>query len=48
MDDTRRVVVTGIGLTAPNGNNLSEFRKALLECRSGVRHADGVGSTLGP
>jgi 3-oxoacyl-[acyl-carrier-protein] synthase II len=30
--------MTGIGLTAPNGNNLTEFRKSLLECRSGVKH----------
>lgn len=38
MDDIKRIVMTGIGLTAPNGNNLSEFRNALLECRSGVKH----------
>ena len=25
-----RIVITGIGLTAPNGNTLAEFRKALL------------------
>jgi 3-oxoacyl-[acyl-carrier-protein] synthase II len=31
-----RVVITGIGLTAPNGNNLSEFRAAWLAGRSGV------------
>jgi len=40
MDDTQRIVMTGIGLTAPNGNNLPEFRDALLGCRSGVTHAD--------
>lgn len=40
MDDTRRIVMTGIGLTAPNGNNLPEFRDALLACRSGVTHAE--------
>ncbi|MEO0530162.1 MAG: beta-ketoacyl-[acyl-carrier-protein] synthase family protein [Planctomycetota bacterium] len=33
---TDRIVITGIGLTAPNGNNLSEYREALLEGRSGV------------
>lgn len=38
MNDTQRIVMTGIGLTAPNGNNLGEFRKALLESRSGVKH----------
>lgn len=38
MNDTQRIVITGIGLTAPNGNNLTEFRNALLECKSGVKH----------
>jgi 3-oxoacyl-[acyl-carrier-protein] synthase II len=38
MDDTQRIVMTGIGLTAPNGNNLGEFRRNLLECKSGVKH----------
>ncbi len=38
MDDSRRIVITGIGLTAPNGNNLSEFRNALLEKKSGIKH----------
>jgi 3-oxoacyl-[acyl-carrier-protein] synthase II len=40
MNDTQRIVMTGIGLVAPNGNNLADFRKALLECRSGVQHAE--------
>ncbi len=31
-----RVVITGVGLTAPNGNNLQEFRNALLEQKSGI------------
>jgi len=34
--DHQRIVITGVGLTAPNGNCLPEFRKALLEGRSGV------------
>ena len=34
--DRDRIVITGIGLTAPNGNNLAEFRAALLAGRSGV------------
>ncbi|MCA9083213.1 MAG: beta-ketoacyl-[acyl-carrier-protein] synthase family protein [Planctomycetaceae bacterium] len=34
LDD--RIVITGIGLTAPNGNNLAEFRQSLLDGRSGV------------
>jgi 3-oxoacyl-[acyl-carrier-protein] synthase II len=33
-----RIVITGVGLTAPNGDNLPEFRKSLLEGRSGVTH----------
>ena len=31
-----RIVITGIGLTAPNGNNLTEFRQNLLTGVSGV------------
>ncbi len=31
-----RIVITGVGLTAPNGNNLGEFRDSLLAGRSGV------------
>lgn len=34
--DEQRIVITGLGLTAPNGNNLSEYRGALLEGKSGV------------
>ncbi|MFP6677988.1 MAG: beta-ketoacyl-[acyl-carrier-protein] synthase family protein [Pirellulaceae bacterium] len=37
LPDHQRVVITGVGLTAPNGNNLPEFREALLQGRSGVR-----------
>lgn len=40
MDDTQRIVMTGIGLTAPNGNNLEEFRQNLLNCVSGIQHAE--------
>ena len=32
-----RVVITGVGLTAPNGNNLPEFRESLLAGKSGIR-----------
>lgn len=31
-----RVVITGVGLTSPNGNDLPSYRQALLEKRSGV------------
>ncbi len=34
LDD--RIVITGIGLTSPNGNTLAEFRRNLLEGKSGV------------
>lgn len=37
MSKLPRVVITGVGLTAPNGNNLAEFRQALLQGRSGVQ-----------
>lgn len=40
MSLSTRVVITGIGLTAPNGNNLLSFRNALLEGKSGLRHID--------
>ena len=36
MVDHNRIVITGVGLTSPNGNNLSEFRDNLLEGKSGV------------
>ena len=36
MSNTR-IVITGIGLTAPNGNSLVEFRQNLLNGVSGVR-----------
>lgn len=35
-----RIVITGVGLTAPNGNNLQEFRKNLLEKKSGIQMKD--------
>jgi 3-oxoacyl-[acyl-carrier-protein] synthase II len=40
MTDRQRIVITGIGLTAPNGNNLTEFRDSLLAGRSGVGTID--------
>ncbi|MGE0375877.1 MAG: beta-ketoacyl synthase [Planctomycetaceae bacterium] len=36
LNDPHRIVITGVGLTAPNGNDLNEFRRSLLEGRSGV------------
>ncbi|MDD2714694.1 MAG: beta-ketoacyl-[acyl-carrier-protein] synthase family protein [Candidatus Wallbacteria bacterium] len=37
MLQKKRIVITGVGLTAPNGNNLSEFRQSLLCGKSGIR-----------
>ncbi|QDT06869.1 3-oxoacyl-[acyl-carrier-protein] synthase 2 [Rubripirellula lacrimiformis] len=36
LPDNQRIVITGIGLTAPNGNDWQTYREALLEGRSGV------------
>ena len=38
IDPNQRIVITGIGLTAPNGNNLKEFRQNLLNGVSGVEN----------
>lgn len=35
-DDYNRIVITGVGLTAPNGNSLDEYRANLLAGKSGV------------
>ena len=34
----RRVVVTGLGVVAPNAHGTEAFKKALFEGRSGIRH----------
>ncbi len=46
--DDQRIVITGVGLTAPNGDNLADFRAALLAGKSGVDnyHIRYVGDTL--
>jgi 3-oxoacyl-[acyl-carrier-protein] synthase II len=48
MNPTARIVITGIGLTSPNGNSLPEYRESLLNGRSGVSKYDirYVGATL--
>jgi 3-oxoacyl-[acyl-carrier-protein] synthase II len=48
MPDDQRVVITGIGLTSPNGHNLEMFRASLLAGQSGVRKYNirYVGDTL--
>lgn len=37
LPDHQRIVITGMGLTAPNGNTPQEFREALLNGKSGVQ-----------
>ena len=37
LPDEQRIVITGLGLTSPNGNDWDSFRQALLENRSGVK-----------
>ena len=46
--ESQRIVITGVGLAAPNGKNLAEFRENLLAGRSGVRRYEirYVGETL--
>lgn len=46
--DHQRIVITGIGLTAPNGNDFASYRESLLAGRSGVQNYEirYVGKTL--
>ncbi len=48
LPDQQRIVITGVGLTAPNGNSLAELRQGLLTGRSGVSKYEirYVGETL--
>ena len=48
LPDDQRIVITGIGLTSPNGHNLEMFRESLLNGQSGVRNYNirYVGDTL--
>ena len=36
LPDDQRIVITGLGLTSPNGNSLDEFRDSLIHGRSGI------------
>ena len=38
--DNQRIVITGIGLTSPMGNNLAELRDGLLNNGSGISHTE--------
>ena len=35
-----RIVITGVGLTAPNGNSLAEFRANLLAGVAGIQRRE--------
>ncbi|TWT59087.1 3-oxoacyl-[acyl-carrier-protein] synthase 2 [Thalassoglobus neptunius] len=37
LQDENRIVLTGVGLAAPNGDSLEEYRSALLAGKSGVQ-----------
>jgi 3-oxoacyl-[acyl-carrier-protein] synthase II len=40
MANEQRIVITGVGLTAPNGNSLSEFRQNLLNGKAGIERIE--------
>lgn len=48
LPDDQRIVITGLGLTSPVGNNLAAMRESLLAGRSGVQKYEirYVGETL--
>lgn len=48
LPDEQRIVITAVGLTSPNGNNLEAYRENLLAGRSGVQDYEirYVGKTL--
>lgn len=48
LPDHQRIVITSVGLTSPNGNDLESYRQNLLAGRSGVRDYEirYVGKTL--
>jgi 3-oxoacyl-[acyl-carrier-protein] synthase II len=48
LRDDQRIVITGVGLTAPNADNLADYRRALLAGKSGVSKYEirYVGETL--
>lgn len=37
LPDSQRIVITGVGLTAPNANDPASYREALLTGKSGIR-----------
>lgn len=41
-ENRKRVVITGLGVIAPNGNGVGEFEMALRKGRSGLRHQESM------
>ena len=39
---SQRVVITGIGVVAPNANGVADFEQALRKGRSGIRHQESM------
>ena len=46
--EERRVVITGIGVVAPNGTNTGEFWRGSVEGRSGIRRFSAFDATNYP
>ena len=40
--ETKRVVITGLGVIAPNANGVPDFEQALREGRSGIKHQESM------
>ena len=40
MENNQRIVITGVGLAAPNANNLQEFREKLLSGQSEIKEIE--------
>ena len=42
MSNKHRVVITGLGVVSPNGNNVEEFESALRAGKSGIKRWDNL------
>jgi 3-oxoacyl-[acyl-carrier-protein] synthase II len=40
LPEDNRIVITGVGLSAPNGDNLADYRSNLLQGKSGISEID--------
>ena len=40
LTENKRIVITGVGLAAPNADNLQDYRSSLLAGRSGIVEID--------